>query len=161
MGDRQIAAGRVTVETFGLHPRCHRLLAGEAVLGEMAFGIGSSVVYTDAGGRRLRMARVSPWKAEYHLREGEQERATSCRRPLRGAIEVAFADATYFLRPADTRGSAWSLSGPIGGTLLTVQRAGLGRAEIEVYSAVEGDLLAFVYYLVVLRWSAARRSRIG
>lgn len=160
MGDGQVAAGRVSVETRGLHPRRHRLLAGETALGEMAFGWGVAVPYTDAGGRRLRMARVSPWKVEYRMWEGEQERGSARSRPLRNEIEIAFEGQRYFLRPTDLNGSAWALSGEVGGALLTVQRTRWDQAEIEIYDRIDGDLLAFVYYLVVLRWSAARRRRL-
>jgi len=154
-----VAAGLVTVETSGLLPRRHRLLAAGRPLGELAFGTGSSVLYADAGGRRLRMARISLWRAEYGLWEGEGRRplARATFRPLKRRGEVAWGGQSFQLRPADLRATSWELRSAAGELALTIRWCGWGRAEIEVHGAVDTGLLAFAYYLAVIRRRAAWR----
>ena len=157
MDKTAIATDRVTVEASGLLPRRHRLLAGNALLGEMAFGIGSTVPYTDAEGRRMRMARVSLLPPEYRMWEGEQELASARISTLGWRASVEFGDERFVFQPTRLWLAVWELRDEGGQPVLTVRRTGWGRAEIVVHRPVDTDLIAFAYYLFIIRRRAARR----
>ncbi len=161
MDEDAVVTGLVTVETSGLFTRHHRLLAGGHVLGELVLGMVPSVTYTDAEGRQLRLGRPSFWRGEYKMWEGDIERASALLRPFRRQIEVTCDGQPLLLQPTGLTSRAWELADAAGEPLLTVRRSGWGRAEIAVHAPVGSDLLAFAYYLVVVRWRAAHRRRVG
>jgi len=150
---------RLTVETDGFFTRRHRLLAAGVSVGEIALGFGSSASYTDAEGGQARMGRPSIWRAEYEMwKEGRVRGAA--RKPLfRRHIAVQFEGRSFLLRPTDLTLCAWELVGPTDEPVLTVRRRGWRGAEIVIHRPVDSDLLAFAYYLAVVRRRAARRRR--
>ncbi|HIQ00841.1 MAG TPA: hypothetical protein EYH30_01705 [Anaerolineales bacterium] len=157
MAEAAFAVDRVRVEASGLLPRRHRLLAGETFLGEMAFGLGSSVSYIDAEGREMWMGRASLLPAAYRMWEGEQERASARVSLLGWQARVAFDGQTFLFRPIHLWQTVWELRDASDQLVLTVRRTGWGRAEIAVHGPVDADLLAFAYYLFIIRRRAARR----
>ncbi len=152
-----VTADRVVVEASGLFPRRHRLLAGATFVGEMAFGLGSSVPYTDAEGREMRMARVSLWLPEYRMWEEDRERASARVSLLGWQVGVELDSQSFSFRPTRLWQTAWELRDGDDRLVLTVRRTGWGRAEIVVHRPVDTDLIAFVYYLFVTQRRAARR----
>jgi hypothetical protein len=159
MAEAALEADRVRVEVSGLLPRRHRLLAGQTLLGEMAFGLGSSVSFITAEGREMRMARASLWPAGYRMWEGGQERASARADLLGWRVSVTFDGRTFLFRPIHLWQTVWELWDAGDQLVLTVRRTGWGRAEIVVHGPVDVDLLAFVYYLFIIRRRAAQRRR--
>ncbi len=155
MEGRTVAPGRIQVETTGLLTRRHRLVQGEKRLGE--FHLGRSTTYTDADGRRMRIERPSLWRGEIRLWVDDQVRATAQLRPLEPRIEVRFGATRLWLQRVDRVAQTWALVD--GEPLLTIRRTGWRRAEITVHTPIDGDLVAFSYYLVVIRWRARYRHR--
>lgn len=156
MADRIVTVGRVRVETRGLVTRRHRLMHGEILLGELHLGL--STIYTAADGRQICMVRPSPWRREVRLMEGARVRASAQWRTLEPWIEIRSGETRYWLQQANRTAQTWELVE--NEPLLTIRRLEWHRAEILVHAPIDGDLLAFSYYLVVTRWRARHRQRV-
>ena len=148
MVERTVAPGRVRVDTTGLLTRRHRLVQEDGLVGELRLDL--TTTYTDASGRQVRIERPSPWRRAVELWDGTQVRASARWRPLEARIAIRMDDTLFWLQRVD--GPAWSWELVLEDRpLLTIRRTGWDRAEIVVHAPVEGDLLAFSYYLAVIR----------
>jgi hypothetical protein len=67
-------------------------------------------------------------------------------------------DALFWLQRVGWASRAWEVVDKYS-PVLTIRRVGWRRAEITVHAPIDGDLLAFCYYLVVTRWRARHRQR--
>lgn len=153
-----VESAPIVVETEGLWLRRHRLVQGGRVLGEMAFAFGPRAAFSDAAGGRASMWRVSPWRADYRLStDGVEIGAASHALGERG-FTMRFAGESYSLQPRQRTLGEWVLTDEAGVPLARLQPGSLRRAPvILVESPLDVRLLAFVYFLVLLRWRAARR----
>lgn len=161
MDENSITSDQIRVEISGLLTRRHRLVGGGLVVGELTFGPGLVVPYTDAEGRQGRMERASLWRGEHRLRKGDRVVASALVRPLRRRTEVRFGERTFTLYPRDFWLRDWELENEEGKTVLAAQRVGWGQTEIAILDPVDSDLVAFAYYLALVRRRAARRTRLG
>lgn len=148
----------IVVETEGLWLRRHRLVQAGHVLGELAFEFGPRAAFSDAAGGRALMRRVSPWRADYRLSSDGVEIGAASQALGERGIAVRFADRSYSLQPRRQTLGEWILTDEGGVLLARLQPGGLRRAPVIIAeSPPDVRLLAFVYFLVLLRWRAARR----
>lgn len=161
MSQESVQTEWVTVETSGLVTRRHRLQARGRILGELIIGLGSSARYIDSAGRLAHMGRTSLRPRAYRMWAEGRELGQAEQSPFQGDIEVGWEGQAYHLRPAGPWAlrpwRSWELTDRSGQPILTVRAGGWGRAQIGVQAPLDADLLGFVYYLVVMRWRAARR----
>jgi hypothetical protein len=153
-----IPISQATVETSGFLTRRHRIRIAGQTVGELTIGWGSSAAYTNACGGRAVMARPSLVQPEYRMWQEGQERAAAHWRVFERLFEVQLAGQTFLLRPAGLPAfGVWELVDPAGALLLTVRRSGWRQSQIDVRAPLDGDLLPFAYYLVLMRRRAERR----
>ncbi|GEM_PF-1382106 len=157
-GKQMVESVPVLVETEGLWLRRHRLVQAGHVLGELAFAFGPQASFSAAAGQRASMRRVSLWRADYRLWIDGVEMGQAGRAAGQRDMTVRFAGRSYLLQPRRRALGEWMLLDAAGATVARLQPGGLARAPVITPEApLDVHLLAFVYFLVVLRWRAARR----
>lgn len=150
------AVDEIEVVVRGVFTTHHRLQSHLGTLGEFAFpAFRSAGLYHTPDGRTLSVGRTSWWRGRYELREGDAVLATaSTRGLLRTEIVIQFAAQEYTLQQVGFWNRVWRLVDPLGTPLLEIRPRGVLRrgACLTVQGPLEGDLLAFAYYLVRVRW---------
>jgi|YNPBryantNP2012_1023418.scaffolds.fasta_scaffold48979_2 hypothetical protein len=155
--EQVLVADRIAIRSSGLLPRRHRLLAGEQALGELTVGVGFTAAFSDAEGRLLRFRRTSLWRGEYGMWEGGQVLGSASQPLFQRRFDVRFAGGSFLLFPRGLGLYAWELRDETGAALLTLRWHLFSGGEILLHAPVEGDLLAFVTYLTLMRRRVARR----
>jgi hypothetical protein len=164
----QPAGDGVEVTVSGFFTTHHFVQTSTGILGELtlpAFSTGG--VFYAADGRELVVRRTIWWRGWHEMREDGVVVGTAHSQGFwRRTMNVGFRGATYELVPTDCWSREWCLLDETGATVIAVRSRGAFRrgAYLTVVEPVHVDLLAFVYYLVNVRWqeqSAAAGAAAG
>ncbi len=151
-----LRADQIEVIPSGFFRLCYEFRSPMGTLGLLklpAFRSGGE--FQDIDGRQWQMRRSHWWRGEYELRADDTAVAQARRRGFwQTLLDLEFGGQSYLLEPADRWGGKWQLLGPAGTALLEIRRRGVLNPGLvlDVLGPVEGELMAFVVYLIVTIW---------
>jgi hypothetical protein len=149
-------ADEIEVIVSGAFTTHHRLETTAGLLGTFTLPAFSSTgLFHFANGRELTLRRVSWWRGQHELHEGETLLGSSYPQGFfRREIVVLFGEREYRLTPVSFWNRTWHLTDEVGTVLLEIQPRGVFRrgAYLTIFGAVDAALLVFAYYLIHNRW---------
>jgi hypothetical protein len=151
-----LTPGLVEVDVSGFFTTHHYFDTEAGLLGELTMpAFSSHAVFQSASGREFLLRRVH-WLGNAHaISENGKVRGKADRcGVLDGDMVLQFDGQEYALQSAGLLSRGWYLCEHAGYQLLEIQPRGFLQQGVylTLFSVMDVGLVAFVYYLVLIRW---------